>query len=358
MRRASGWHAVVIALATLVLVVGLTAPHGAAVWRMASHWISAETDSARSRAGWTVTGLGVGGASFEGAAEGINDDGVIVGWQGDWDTRARAFLWKHGTLVDLGSPQGLPNSAAQDINERGQVVGTAWGDDYAASGRAFLWEHGRFTDLGTLGGHTSFAEAINERGQIVGTTFTKGGDMRGFLWENGRMRDLGTLGGPDSEAHDINDRTQIVGSSLASARTDDTWDSTRPFVWEHGEMRNLDSASGEDYVGFAAEINNAGAILVKYKASEGDASVITGPQDSVWLGTLDAYDLGDGGLIVGVRHERPAFRRIHRPKARTLPSLVGSPQPGAAYACNSAGQIVGWSEADGSMHAVLWTLKR
>ena len=69
------------------------------------------------------------------------------------------------------------------------------------------------TDLGTLGG-VSTAEDINERGQVVGrSTLAKRGEFHAFLWEDGTMTDLGTLSGLSSQAYGINDRGQVVGFS-------------------------------------------------------------------------------------------------------------------------------------------------
>lgn len=110
-------------------------------------------------------------------------------------------------LGDLGGNY----SFAQDVNDRGSVVGyseTSWGADHA-----FLWRRGRMIDLGTLGGRSSYATAINNRGEVVGYSDTGSGLLHGFLWRRGRMVDLGTLtGGPydSSLACDINNRGVVA----------------------------------------------------------------------------------------------------------------------------------------------------
>jgi probable HAF family extracellular repeat protein len=69
-------------------------------------------------------------------------------------------------FVDLGTLGGQ-HSFAVDINNAGQIVGWA----YNASGarRAFLWQDGVMQDLGTLGGdYFTAADDINENGQVAG----------------------------------------------------------------------------------------------------------------------------------------------------------------------------------------------
>jgi uncharacterized membrane protein len=47
--------------------------------------------------------------------------------------------------------------------------------------RAFFWRDGTMIDLGTLGGHTSHASAVNEHGTIVGWATSRTA-MHAALW--------------------------------------------------------------------------------------------------------------------------------------------------------------------------------
>ena len=195
-------------------------------------------------------------------ARAINDRGQIVG-KGDLTSESEsayhAALWQAGRVRDLGTLGG-GSSLAEDISDRGQVVGWSFVRDRIL--RAFLWEAGRMRNLGTLPGphpasreRESQALAVNERGQVVGTsTVWRSGEWyrHAVLWENGRIRDLGTLPGHQvSVATGINERGEIVGWSGKSDLDSRTLHTVR---WQNGRIRNL------GIIGVAA-INDSGHIV-------------------------------------------------------------------------------------------------
>jgi probable HAF family extracellular repeat protein len=141
----------------------------------------------------------------------INNQGQVIGYMTTrGDTSIHPFFWEKGVLKDLGTFGGSQGQA-NDINEAGEAVGGA----ILANGlyRAFLWRNGSMTNLGTLGA-ASQAWAINSKTQIVGATGNTQSDQRAFLWENGGpMLDLNQLvpaGSPRlAAAPAINDRGEI-----------------------------------------------------------------------------------------------------------------------------------------------------
>jgi probable HAF family extracellular repeat protein len=130
--------------------------------------------------GHAITDLGTFGGDL-GAASWISDHGQVVGWADTSQTLTpplgepgdqlyQAFLWDHGVMTNLGTAPGDRCSVANSINDRGQVVGNA-GHCHGAVD-AFLYAHGSTVNLNDLIApsplHLKEAIAINDRGEIMG----------------------------------------------------------------------------------------------------------------------------------------------------------------------------------------------
>lgn len=196
-----------------------------------------------------MTGLGTL-AGMTSTATAINNAGVIVG---NGTTDPNDFFGSHRALTfGAGGPQliaGMPvdrSSYAEDINNRGQIVGRYQATAQGAATtqmHAFVLSNGALQDLGTFGGPDSLATAINDRGWVVGrsTTAISNGWFsveHAFLYRDGAMIDLGTLGGFGemalSAANDINNRGQVVGRVQNGGNV-------RGFLYENGEIYDLNS---------------------------------------------------------------------------------------------------------------------
>ena len=172
------------------------------------------------------------------------------------------------------------------------------GDD----AHAFVWRNGTIRDLGTLGGRNSFAIAINGKGQILGGSETRTGRSHVVIWQNGRVKDLGRLAPNGVYLQDINDAGQIVGTLV----TADGYG--RGFVWANGRLTLLPPLPGHASSG-ATAINNQGVIVGSSGPDAGGRSYAV-----VWsngkpraLPDLDdvfveAVDIGDDGTIAGNAH--------------------------------------------------------
>lgn len=214
--------------------------------------------------------------------------------------KARSFLRDGGKMIDLGMMH------AQDLNNRGQVVGTT---EIDGESRLVLWEAGRLTDLsrrGVTGRFASFHRyALNDRGQVIGTCDwlrqekPRNSTWRGFLWDQGRVIYLGDNVRPEA----INERGQIV----AHRRGDDLG----PLVlMDDQASRHLAPLRPRPSVTLVMAIDDKGqAVGTDVRLGEGSRAVrwIAGtpielttliPADSGW--TLEwAHDINERGQIVG-----------------------------------------------------------
>ena len=113
---------------------------------------------------------------------GVNASGQVVGKAVAGD-RTKAFLWKGRESQILPSANEAAGYMASAISDQGTIAGL---ERYNGAQQAVVWEGGRLVKLGRLdGATTSAATDVNNNGQVVGTS---GG--RAFLYENRTLSDL------------------------------------------------------------------------------------------------------------------------------------------------------------------------
>lgn len=201
-----------------------------------------------------------------------------------------AFLWDHGTMVDLGNFGGSCTFVS-DLNNRGQVVGgSRLAGDQAQ--HPFLWNGRRLIDLGTFGGDLGNAIAINEAGDAVGWAGYPGDEvLHAALWRHGRMKDLGTLAGdPFSFGFDINAKGQVVGISSNS-----DFSQFHAFLWEHGgpmvDLNSLIPPGSDLQITLPETINDRGEIAGHGVLPDGsEHAFLLIPCDAGTEGCADAAD--------------------------------------------------------------------
>jgi len=220
--------------------------------------------------GGRIVNLGTFGG-HESLAGYINDRGQVVGVAANrkrdrfslfgWGTQTRAFLWQKGVMRDLGTLGG-PDANAAIVNNHGQVAGASYTnsapnpDTGAPTLDPFLWKHGTMADLGTLGGTYGFATALNNRGQVAGQSNLAGDQTaHPFLWDRGKLTDLGTLGGTFGTATWMNNAGEVVGG--ATTRADKAF---HAFFWRGGKMTDLGTVNG-DTCSVAHFMNSRGQVV-------------------------------------------------------------------------------------------------
>jgi probable HAF family extracellular repeat protein len=321
---------------------------------------------------FVLTDLGTlpGATVTSSRALGINDLGQVSGDAVAADGRRHGILWTASAgFQDIGIPPSgegeLVAFLAVDINERGQVTGTAPNQFSSSASRAFLWtQSGGFQGLGTVPPHRGFAEAqaINERGHVVGFSGTDFGDFAPFLWtpESG-MRNLGFLPGSccAARAEGVNDRDHVVGNMEFDARA---------FLWTAATgMRELRPPAGFSTF-FAADINNQGQIVGTGQPTGDFAfhAVLRAPTGAFRdLGTLRgtnsvAHAINERAQVVGTSFVSggSGSRAFLWTRARGLQDLGALPgrSRNEAHGINNRGQLVGVSGDVVTSSAVLWTL--
>jgi probable HAF family extracellular repeat protein len=257
-----------------------------------------------------------------------------------------AFNWHNGTLVDLGALPGLNGSDAIGISENGLSAGFSELSDAIdpvlgiPEMHAAFWKHGQIFDLGTLeGGYESAAFQVNSRGQVAGFSLNTvpdqfsglGTQMRTFVWdEQHGMLDLGTLGtGTDAGVLgfkgnvEINERGQVTACSFTNTTVNPVTGTPTldPFVWDKREgMVDLGTLGGTS--GCSLNINNRGQV-VGYSNVAGDSAT-------------------------------HAFLWTKPGPLQDLPTLGGT--FGLAIWANEAGEVVGAATnvGDQALHGFLW----
>jgi probable HAF family extracellular repeat protein len=160
-----------------------------------------------------ATDLGTLGGKYS-TALAINNAGTVAGWAstGDPDDIMHPVIWEAGKIINL-SPTHI--GGANGINNNGMVVGFVIDDEHFA--HATLWiNKNEFTLPGTAGSY-SYTTAINNKNQIVGTEMTSTG-QHALLWN-----------GPDSAPINLdqylNQSQHDAGWHLtgASAINDNGW---------------------------------------------------------------------------------------------------------------------------------------
>jgi probable HAF family extracellular repeat protein len=236
-------------------------------------------------------------------AYGINAAGQITGCMSIATGGQHAYLYSDGTLTDLGTLGGT-DSCGYAINAGGQVTGSA---DTTAGSSAFLYGNGTMTDLTGVGGMpTLVGNDINDNGDVVGSApqFGVGGTTIAFLYSHGAVIYLFPTSSDytGSTALAINDDGLIAGDIV-------NWCGMlcpfyQPFSQLNGTTTYLPLPPGPDGGVFDAQIsgiNSAGQIITTGEDPDGfwHGSVYTNGVPADLGANTTANGINSSGDIVG-----------------------------------------------------------
>ncbi len=292
-------------------------------------------------------------------------NGDTAVWRRDAENRIRTRFSPEGhRAAPSSSLPGYPDLYVADIDADGAMVGMCKKPEDARYARAFLYREGRLIDLGTLGGN--YARAYAVRGQVVGAADTADGHIHAFLCaarDSTKLRDLGVLPGGDySSARGINRLGQAVGVANVASNG-----GNHAFLWERGQMRDLGLLPAGSF-SHAQAINNAG-LMVGWANTHGETHAVLWRGDRAEdLGvdladTSAAWDINGRGQIVGAAAQGGLHKQMHAclweaghpfDLNRLVPAAPDQ-RLQYAYRINDRGQILALGTLHGAIHAYLLT---
>jgi probable HAF family extracellular repeat protein len=242
------------------------------------------------------------------------------------------------TLTPLGLLPGGTDSRAYQINNQGQVVGTA--TDSAGATRAVYFSGGAAVRLAELDSATaSEARGINDDGTLVGSV-TVGGVRRPVRWADSAAAPelLQTLGGLSGRPRAINHGGTILGQA------GDASEALYLVYWTPDGVPHL-LDPGEDTALTPAAINDDGLVAGNTDSSAFRWSQDDGFSDIGGLGQdeVDANGMNPNGVVVGGGTTDDGLRRAFRWTSARQTTRLGEPVAGddgvEANAVNAAGIV-------------------
>ena len=330
---------------------------------LAASLLALSAGAATAATWYTVQDLGALPGDTDSIATGLNNQGDVVGWS-NGPNGYRGFVYTAaGGMVALPGLADRPRAFPRDINDVGDIVGTAdkGGVDL---GHAVRWRGGVPQDLGTLpNGPYSAGWGINNAGDVAGSSWTQVNGINlehAFLFTDATgMVDL-TPGGSDSYAHDVNDAGQVTGYRIVGGY--------HAFRWQGGAFQDLGVLPGMAH-SFGFAIEPGGSVAGSSSSASGNSERImrytdaNGMQDLGGSGEHNqAWGINSSLVVVGQLGNSAARAFVHTDAEglRNLNDLIDKSRGWllqTAFDVNESGQIAGraFNNFDGRGHAVLLT---
>ncbi len=297
------------------------------------------------------TDIGVGTNS---AAQAINASGTVVGY---WvhDLGAAAFLYQSNQVYEI-TALGTNCNVALALNDAGQVVGYSW---FTNGYAAFHYDGTNVINLGDWSGTNSYATGINASNRISGFTETTNSVLG--IYFDGQPYDIGSFGGNTTYAYGLNATGTIVGASTTTNRE------LHAFLQDGSGIQDLNALFPDSGVTLtiARAINSDGSIVGTAISNEINQPFLISDTNLTIIPLIAgstngyAFAINNANAVVGAC-ETESGKRAFLWKDETLYDLNDCATNAnwvfrEASGINDAGQIVGWGNVNGEVHAFLLT---
>ena len=198
---------------------------------------------------------------------GVNDHGEIVGFLGQ-DESSTGFLLKNGVVTSIIAPYpDVQNTSANGITNNGTIVGGYQTSNDSQYG--FTWKNGTYTQVPPYpGASQTWPWSINNKGDQSGYVTDSAGNTHGFLLVNGAYTLLDYPGAGYTIAIALNDLDQVVGFyCMTAAECGGNEESLNGFLYANGTYTAL-NVPGITY-NVPSGINNSGVIAGSYIDTNG-----------------------------------------------------------------------------------------
>jgi probable HAF family extracellular repeat protein len=252
-------------------------------------------------------------------------------------------------VIDLGTLGG-PFAYATAINNRQQVVGQSI-DAAETQFDAFLWEDGVMRGLSTPALRFQLAQDINDRGQVVGWGQGAQGELVSLSWQDGVLTQLPIPAGATyCSPEAINDHSDIVGFC-----------DQRPLplftIWRRtGEVVNVGSVP-EGASARAVDVTNHGVVLITTEEPGSgqrillwNDGVVTDVTNPMWNPTA----LNERNVIAGWGGTYPEFAAVIVDGVLHALPQAPSHRRSGAEGINDRGDVVGFDSQDQAL-PVVWS---
>lgn len=214
----------------------------------------ADAGAAAPAAGTCVRAVDLGTFGGNATVTDINERGEVVGYETMADGSVRAFYWNGASFREIAWPGR--NTRAAAINERGEIAITT---SVPGEERAYLWREGVFVDLGTLGASRTSATGINDAGEVIGLSYVDESAGRAFHWRDGVMTNLGVINGDVSVPTSINGRGQVLVESVI----DTPEPRTHAFLWDEGTVTDFNPLAPAEAYSRPVGLTEGGSVLLR-----------------------------------------------------------------------------------------------